>query len=78
MYIAIRLLTLPFVLSGYLEHACLSVYQLEIISSCVETVWQCDTSSWTSCISGYHALLLVDMNCKCMRVGSGVPASAME
>ena len=65
-------------LSGYLEHACLSVYQLEIISSCVETVWQCDTSSWISCISGYHALLLVDMNCKCMRIGSGVPASAME
>ena len=33
--------------------------------------WQCDTGLQTSCISG-HALLIVDMDCKCMRIGSRV------
>ena len=64
-----KLVDSTLVQSGYFERACLSVYQLEIISTCVEMVWQCDTS----CISGYHALLLVDMDCKCMGIGSGVP-----
>ena len=46
------------------------VCQLEILNTYLETVWQCDTSLWTSYVSDYHALLLVDMHCYCMRIDS--------
>ena len=51
---------------------CMLVYQLEIISVCMETMWQCETSSQTSCISAYQALLLVTVDFICTRIGSGV------
>ena len=49
------------------------LYQLEIVSACMETIWQCDTSLRTSSNSGYHALLLINMDCNCMTTDSGVP-----
>ena len=47
-------------------------YQLEIVSACMETIWQCDTSLRTSSNSGYHALLLINMDCNCVTTDSGV------
>ena len=54
-------------------HGRLSVGDDKCLQSCTEIVLQRDTSSWTSCISGYHVLLLIGMDFNCMRVGSGVP-----
>ena len=53
---------------------CMLIYWLEIISVCMETVWQCQTSSQTSCIGAYQALLLVTVDIICTRIGSGVHA----
>ena len=53
----------------WLFWACMLIilYQLEITNTCKVRLWQCDAISWTRCINSYHALLLVDMDCTCMR-----------
>ena len=43
--ILIILVTLPFVQSGYFEHVCLLINE-EIISDCVDMVWQRKTGLW--------------------------------
>ena len=48
------------------------IYWLEIVSVCMETVWQCESSSKTSFISAFQALLLVTVDFICTRIGSGV------
>ena len=58
------------------------VYQLEIISACIEITWQHETNlHLTGCISSYCALLfgcLVDMDCNCMRAGFDVHSSQFQ